>query len=71
MGFSVQIGIKSINNSEYNLNLFSSAMKINSQYMHVLWFSLKVDEIISLDDVKHRLYQNQLVAFTTKNLTSA
>ena len=54
----------------YDLNLFSSAMKVNSQYMHVLWFSLKVDETISLDDVKHRLYQNQLVAFTTKNLTS-
>ena len=54
----------------YDLNLFSSAMKVNSQYMHVLWFSLKVDETISLDDVKHRLDQNQLVAFTSKNLTS-
>ena len=27
-------------------------------------------ETISLYDVKNRLYQNQLVAFTTKNLTS-
>ncbi|SVA53895.1 uncharacterized protein METZ01_LOCUS106749, partial [marine metagenome] len=25
-----------------DLNLFSSAMKVNSQYMHVLWFTLKV-----------------------------
>ena len=54
----------------YDLNLFSSAMKVNSQYMHVLWFTLKVDQPITLDEVKDRLNQNQLVAFTSKDLTS-
>ncbi|MAS78378.1 MAG: hypothetical protein CMG15_07050, partial [Candidatus Marinimicrobia bacterium] len=53
-----------------DLDLFSSAMKVNSQYMHVLWFTLKVDQPITLDEVKDRLNQNQLVAFTSKDLTS-
>ena len=53
-----------------DLNLFSSAMKINSQYMHVLWFNLKVKEPISLNDVKEKLHNNKHVAVTTKDLTS-
>ena len=54
----------------YDLNLFSSAMKVNSQYMHVLWFYLKTKESITLNDVMDRLQQNDLVATTTKNMTS-
>tara|TARA_Y100000590_G_scaffold60971_1_gene65045 strand:+ start:101 stop:1171 length:1071 start_codon:yes stop_codon:yes gene_type:complete len=54
----------------YNLNLFSSAMKVNSQYMHVLWFALKTKETINLNEVKDRLIANNLVAMTTKNMTS-
>lgn len=53
-----------------DLNLFSSAMKVNSQYMHVLWFNLKVDDPIKLDDVKDKLYSNPLVAMTNKDITS-
>ncbi|MFH1852029.1 MAG: hypothetical protein ABIA75_06755 [Candidatus Neomarinimicrobiota bacterium] len=53
-----------------DLNIFSSAMKINSQYMHVLWFNLKVKEPVSLNDVKERLRNNPLVAMTTKDMTS-
>ena len=53
-----------------DLNLFSSAMKINSQYMHVLWFNLRVKEPISLNDVKEKLHNNKHVALTTKDLTS-
>ena len=53
-----------------DLNLFSSAMKVNSQYMHVLWFNLKVKEPTSLNMVKERLHSNQLVALTRKDLTS-
>ena len=54
----------------YDLNMFSSAMKVNSQYMHVLWFYLKTKESITLNDVKDRLYKNDLVAMTSKNMTS-
>ncbi|NQU27540.1 MAG: hypothetical protein HQ528_04560 [Candidatus Marinimicrobia bacterium] len=53
-----------------DLNLFSSAMKVNSQYMHVLWFNLKVKEPVTLNDVKDRLRANLLVAMTTKDMTS-
>ncbi|MBI88947.1 MAG: hypothetical protein CMG60_02575 [Candidatus Marinimicrobia bacterium] len=53
-----------------NLNLFSSAMKVNSQYMHVLWFNLKLKEPITLNDVKEKLYNNDRVAMTTKDMTS-
>jgi len=53
-----------------NLNLFSSAMKVNSQYMHVLWFNLKLKEPTTLIEVKEKLYNNDRVAMTTKNLTS-
>ena len=52
------------------INVFSSAMKVNSQYMHVLWFNLKLREPVTLNDVKERLYANSLVAMTTKDLTS-
>lgn len=54
----------------YDLNLFSSAMKVNSQYMHVLWFYLRVKEPTSLNAVKERLQDNHLVALTEKDMTS-
>ena len=53
-----------------NLNLFSSSMKVNSQYMHVLWFNLKLERPINLDAVKDKLYANKMVALTRKDLTS-
>ena len=53
-----------------NLNLFSSSMKINSQYMHVLWFNLKLKQPITLDAVKDKLQANKMVALTRKDLTS-
>ena len=54
----------------YDLNLFSSAMKVNSQYMHVLWFTLNVKEPTNINEVKDKLISNNLVAMTTKNMTS-
>ena len=53
------------------LDLFSSAMKVNSQYMHILWFTIKLNESMHLDDLKSRLVQNPLVAMTTKDMTSS
>lgn len=54
----------------YDLNLFSSAMKINSQYMHVLWFYLKTKESTNLNEVMERLTNNPLVALTRKTSTN-
>ena len=53
-----------------DLDLFSSAMKVNSQYMHILWFTLKVKEPTSLKLIKEKLRNNDHVAMTTKDMTS-
>ena len=53
-----------------NLNLFASAMKVNRQDMHILWFNLKIKEPINLLTVKEKLHNNPHVAMTTKDMTS-
>ena len=58
------------NTMNLNLDLFSSAMRTNSQYMHIIWFTLKVKEAVTLQDVKDRLVENPLVAMTQKDMTS-
>ena len=55
----------------YDLNMFSSAMKVNSQYMYVLWFYLKTKEAVTLNDVLDRLHANDLVATTSKNMINS
>ena len=55
----------------YNLNLFSSAMKINSQYMHVLWFTLKTVEPTSVNDVMDKLQSNKPVSYTHLTLPTS
>ncbi len=52
-------------------NLFSSAMKTNSQYMHVIWFNLRLDEAITLEEVINRLDGNPLIALTEKTSSSS
>ncbi len=54
----------------YDLNLFSSAMKVNSQYMHVVWFTLNVKEPTTLNEVKDKLVANPYVAMSEKDMTS-
>ena len=54
----------------YDLDLFSSSINVNSQYMHVLWFTIKVEEPTTLDKVKEKLIQNQYIAMTRKEMTS-
>lgn len=48
------------------LNLFSSAIKINTQYMHTLWFTLNLGFDTTLEEVKSALRNNPRVATTTK-----
>jgi len=48
----------------YDLNLFSSALKLNTQYMHSIHFSLTLDRDITLDEIKDRLASNKRVAIT-------
>ena len=51
----------------YDLNIFSSALKINTQYMHAIWFSLKLDRKITLEEVEQRFRENPRVAVTYKD----
>ncbi len=50
----------------YDLNLYSSALKLNTQYMHSIHFALTLDHEITLDEVKERLMANTRVAVTHK-----
>jgi glyceraldehyde-3-phosphate dehydrogenase/erythrose-4-phosphate dehydrogenase len=50
----------------YDLNLFSSALKLNTQYMHSLHFALTLDRDMTIDEVKDRLMENTRIAVTHK-----
>jgi glyceraldehyde-3-phosphate dehydrogenase type II len=50
----------------YDLPLHSSAMKLPTQYMHALWFSLTLDNKIDRDEVVDRLRENPRIALTHK-----
>jgi glyceraldehyde-3-phosphate dehydrogenase (NAD(P)) len=47
-------------------DLFSSALKVNTQYMHSIWFDVRVDRDITLEEVKEKLTGNPRVAVTDK-----
>jgi len=57
---------KLFNTMGIKLDLFSSAMKINSQYMHILHFSLKVKNNTSIPKIINKLEQNDRIALTDK-----
>jgi glyceraldehyde-3-phosphate dehydrogenase (NAD(P)) len=48
------------------LNLFSSAIKINTQYMHTLWFDLELGFETTVDEVKLAFRNNTRVACTQR-----
>ncbi len=50
----------------YDLNLYSSALKLNTQYMHAIHFRLELDEPMSVDEAVDRLVANKRVAITYK-----
>jgi len=54
----------------YDLNLFSSALKLNTQYMHTIWFDIKLLEPTTLDTVFERLEMNDLVSLNSKNMSN-
>jgi len=53
-----------------DLNLFSSATKEPTQYMHVMRFSLELKEKITKEEVINRIKKNPLIAITEKTSTS-
>ena len=51
---------------DQDLNLFSSAVKLPTQYMHVLQFSIALSEPTTKDALVARLAENPRVALTQK-----
>ncbi len=50
----------------YDLNIHSSAMKVNTQYMHAIHFRLVLDREITVEEARQRLVENRRVAITYK-----
>jgi glyceraldehyde-3-phosphate dehydrogenase type II len=48
------------------LNVFSSALKLNTQYMHCIWYDLKLDHNMTKEEVIQRFIDNPRVAVTYK-----
>jgi glyceraldehyde-3-phosphate dehydrogenase type II len=53
-----------------DLNLFSSAIKLSTQYMHSIWFNLRVRRAVTRDEVLEKLQANKYVALTEKTMAS-
>ena len=51
----------------YKLNLYSSAMKVNSQYMHTIWFNIRVRRPTTVEAIRERFAADERVAMTYKN----
>ncbi|OYT29165.1 hypothetical protein B6U98_03095 [Thermoplasmatales archaeon ex4572_165] len=51
---------------DIDLNVFSSALKLNTQYMHCIWYNLKLDTKTSVEDVINKFNENPKVAVTNK-----
>lgn len=52
------------------LDLYSSALRVSTQYMHVIYFNLKLKRGVDVDDVVQRLQANRRVALTYKDQSS-
>jgi len=49
-----------------DLNIFSSALKLNTQYMHSIWFDVKLDKKMTKEEASQRFIDNPRVAVTYK-----
>jgi glyceraldehyde-3-phosphate dehydrogenase/erythrose-4-phosphate dehydrogenase len=52
------------------LNLFSSEIKLNTQYMHSIWFNLRVKRAVTVDEVIDKCAANPYVALTQKTMAN-
>jgi glyceraldehyde-3-phosphate dehydrogenase type II len=54
-----------------DLNIYSSALKLNTQYMHTIHFNLKLRRGINKDELMRRLESNRRVALTNKKSSAS
>jgi len=50
----------------YDLNLFSSAIKLNTQYMHTIYFDIRVKNPTTVERLIELMHQNDKIAMTHK-----
>jgi len=55
----------------YDLNLFSSAMKLNTQLMHIIHYHLKVEKPTTRDELIERVINNDRLAMTYKTTANS
>ncbi len=56
---------------DYDLNLFSSAMKVNSQLMHIIQYHLKVEKPTSSEELIARVNADDRIATTYKTTVNS
>jgi glyceraldehyde-3-phosphate dehydrogenase (NAD(P)) len=55
----------------YDLNLFSSAMKLNTQYMHTIFFDIRVKRPTDVQTLMERMQANDKIALTHKQTANS
>jgi glyceraldehyde-3-phosphate dehydrogenase (NAD(P)) len=55
----------------YDLNLFSSAIKLNTQYMHTIFFDVRVNNSTTVEKLREGIQDNPRMAVTYKNSANA
>ncbi len=53
------------------LDLFSSALKLNTQYMHVIQFHLQLEKPTTMDSILERIHANDRIAVTHKKTANS
>ncbi len=59
------------NTMGYDLNLFSSALKLNTQYMHTIFFDIRVKNPTTVKRLKELIASNDRMAVTYKDSANA
>ncbi len=54
-----------------DLDIYSSALKLNTQYMHTIYFDLKLRRGVKMDEVMRRLRANGRIALTNKKSSAS
>lgn len=62
--------IELYNTKGIELELFSSAIKVPTQFMHTLWFQFTLDQEVTVDEVVQRIEADPLVALTDKDTSN-
>ncbi|MGI0016523.1 MAG: hypothetical protein ACREBU_24135, partial [Nitrososphaera sp.] len=54
-----------------DLDIYSSALKINTQYMHTIHFNLMLRRAVTIEEVMRRLKSNGRIALTNKKSSAS